>query len=121
MYFFGRSLWSHQPGQYNISLPFRAKFPEIFGSLNMKNLPPWAKGSLYGRLYYWKIYISKPFESVSNFFVGMGPILNKKYPSAHNFYLELFNFYGIFPLMLFLFAVFKTVKKVIQLRKKGNF
>lgn len=67
------------------------------------------------RIEYWKFYYANATSSVETFFLGNPtPPDRKKFPSAHNYYLDfVFNF-GLLALLPMLTLIFITIRKALQ-------
>lgn len=72
------------------------------------------------RIYYWKYYLTGITENPKTFFLGHAKRPDRdKYPSAHNYYLDLVYNYGLFSLFPFLFLIAYTIIKLKNRMRDG--
>ena len=72
------------------------------------------------RIYYWKYYLTGITENPKTFFLGHEKRPDRdKYPSAHNYYLDLVYNYGLISLFPFLFLIAYTFIKLKNRMRYG--
>ena len=71
------------------------------------------------RLYYWNYYVNKIKQNNKILIFGERKKPDReKYPSAHNYYLDLVYNFGIFSLLPIFFLVIFTIKNIVRSREK---
>lgn len=77
---------------------------------------------LQGRLSYWGFYGAASTKDVGSFLVGNARVPDrKKYPSAHNYFLDFLYYFGFFALVPLLILIGGTVYRIYRERKKLRF
>ena len=66
----------------------------------------------------WQLYLADIFESVKSLFLGHVNVLDKsKFPSTHNYYLDMIRNFGLIAIFPILIALGYTLKLVYSVRK----
>lgn len=70
------------------------------------------------RLTIWDYHLNGIFENTTTFIFGHNLSPNRNiWPSAHNYYLDIFYNFGLITLLVILFLVFFTLIRIYQVRK----
>lgn len=89
-------------------------------SIEIATMPVMSKLVLYNFeiLSSWQLYLADIFESVKSLFLGHVNVLDKsKFPSTHNYYLDMIRNFGLIAIFPILIALGYTLKLVYSVRK----
>jgi O-antigen ligase len=74
---------------------------------------------LQQRFAYWKFYSEEATKDMKSFFIGnAGRPDRKKYPSAHNYYLDFIYHFGFLPLVPLLILIGSTLRGIYRKRRE---